>query len=85
MTTHRWMRTAVSRCGTLDIILVDGSEGLRSNWRASQARIEAHRAADLAKEFTWEESDYIDSKWATDTLRSQRYSCAECADPLDLD
>jgi hypothetical protein len=25
MATHRWVRTAVSRCGTLDIVLVDGA------------------------------------------------------------
>jgi len=85
MATHRWMRTAVSRCGTLSIILVDGSEGLRSNWRASQARIEAHRAADIAKGFTWNPEDYVTSEWAAQTLRRQRFSCWVCADPLDLD
>jgi hypothetical protein len=85
MATHRWVRTAVSRCGTLDIILVDGSEGLRSNWQASQARIAAHRAADLAKGFTWDEDDYVTIEWVGQTLRRQRFSCAECADPLDLD
>ena len=85
MATHRWMRTAVSRCGTLDIILVDGSEGLRSNWRVNQARIDAHRAADLAKGFSWDPEDYVSSEWVAQTLRRQRYSCWACADPLDLD
>ena len=63
MATHRWLRTVVSRCGTLDIILVEGSEGLRNNWHVSQTRIDAHRAADLAKGFTWDEPDYVDAKW----------------------
>ena len=46
--------------------------------------IAAH-AADLAKGFTWDESDYVTSEWAAQTLRRQRYSCWACADPLDLD
>ena len=25
MATHRWIRTVMSRCGTLDIVLVNGS------------------------------------------------------------
>ena len=85
MATHRWIRTVVSRCGTLDIILVSGSEGLRNNWHASSARIEAHRAADLAKGFTWDEADYVTSRWVGEALRRQRHSCAMCAEPLDLD
>ena len=85
MATHRWLRTVVSRCGTLDIILVEGSEGLRNNWHVSNTRIEAHRAADLAKGFTWDEPDYVDAKWVGETLRRQRHSCWACAEPLDLD
>ena len=54
MATHRWLRTAVSRCGTLDIILVEGSEGLRNNWHVDESRIEAHRVADLTKGYTWD-------------------------------
>ena len=85
MATHRWLRTVVSRCGTLDIILVEGSEGLRNNWHVSQTRIDAHRAADLAKGFTWDEPDYVNAKWVGETLRRQRHSCWACAEPLDLD
>jgi hypothetical protein len=85
MATHRWLRTVVSRCGTLDIILVNGSEGLRSNWRVNETRIESHRAADIAKGFTWEPSTYVDANWVADALRRQRHSCWACGDPLDLD
>ena len=46
MATHRWLRTAVSRCGTLDIILAEGSEGLRSNWHVNEARGDAADAFD---------------------------------------
>jgi len=75
MATHRWLRTAVSRCGTLDIIFVEGSEGLHNNCHVNEARIEAHRVADIAKGFTWDVPDYVDSKWVSDTLRRQRFSC----------
>ena len=85
MATHRWLRTVVSRCGTLDIILVDGSTGLRNDWRVNESRIEAHRVADRAKGYTWDLDAYVNSQWVGDTLRRQRYSCAECGEPLDLD
>ena len=41
--------------------------------------------ADIAKGFTWDVPDYVDSKWVADTLRRQRFGCWACADPLDLD
>ena len=85
MATHRWVRTVVSRCSTLDIILVDGSEGLRNNWAVSTAHIDGHRAADATKGFTWDEADYVNALWVSETLRRQRFSCAECAEPLDTD
>ena len=85
MATHRWLRTVVSRCGTLDIILVEGSEGLRNSWQVNQSRIESHRVADNAKGYTWDTPDYVDVKWVSDTLRRQRHSCWSCGDPLDID
>ena len=85
MATHRWIRTAVSRCGTLDIVLVDGSEGIRHSWHSSEARIEVHRVSDLGKGYTWEHDDYVTTKWVGETLRRQRYSCWACSEPLDLD
>ena len=85
MATHRWVRTAVSRCSTLDVILVEGSEGVRSNWRANASPIEAHKAADRAKGFKWDPAAYVTREWVADKLRSQRYSCWACSEPLDLD
>ena len=85
MATHRWVRTAVSRCSTLDIVLVDGSEGVRGNWRANLARIEAHKAADRARGFVWAADAYVDRAWVEGKLRSQRYSCWKCSEPLDQD
>ena len=85
MATHRWMRTVVSRCSTLDIVLVDGSEGLHNNFAVNTARIAGHRTADTAKSFTWDDADYVDGAWVGETLRRQRYSCGECSEPLDAD
>ena len=85
MATHRWVRTAVSRCGTLDIVLVEGSQGVRSDWRVTSSRIEAHKVADRAKGFVWDPAAYVAREWVADKLRSQRYSCWACSEPLDLD
>ena len=51
MATHRWLRTAISRCSTLDIILVEGSQGVRNDRIRAEARIALHRADDTAKGF----------------------------------
>jgi hypothetical protein len=85
MATHRWLRTAISRCSTLDVILVEGSGGVRNDRIKAEARVALHRADDLAKGFVWAEPDYVTAAWASDTLRRQRYSCAECSEPLDQD
>src|SRR4051794_29747701 len=48
MATHRWIRTVMSRCGTLDITLVKGSQGVVSNFVDLSRRIAGHRVADKA-------------------------------------
>jgi len=63
MATHRWIRTVMSRCGTLDIVLVNGSEGMSSDHVDINKRIAGHIAADAAKEFKWERKDYITNEW----------------------
>jgi hypothetical protein len=85
MATHRWVRTAVSRCSTLDIVLVTGSNGVRNNWHGSELRIKAHQAADLDKGYVWDPAAYVTAKWVGEALRQQRYSCAACYEPLDTD
>ena len=51
----------------------------------NEARIEAHRVTNIDKGCTWDIPDYVDSKWVSETLRRQRFSCWACTDPLDLD
>jgi hypothetical protein len=85
MASHRWARTAVSRCSSLNIILVTGSVGMRSNAINIAGRIAGHVASDEAKKFTWELNDYVTPAWATATLKLQQYACSECSEPLDED
>ena len=85
MADHEWVRTAVSRCGTLDIILVNGSTGLTTNFIDIGKRLAGHLAADRAKQFVWDEKDYITSEWIKNRLSSQHSSCSLCREPLDID
>ena len=85
MATHRWIRTVMSRCTTLDIVLVNGSEGVQPNYIDIQKRIAGHIAADKAKEFSWDTSSYITTEWVKNQLKMQRSSCYVCAEPLDED
>ena len=85
MATHRWIRTVMSRCGTLDIILVNGSEGVQANYINISNRLMGHVIADKAKQFTWDADNYISVTWIKQQLRAQRSSCYTCAEPLDED
>jgi len=85
MATHRWMRTVVSRCRTLDIIIVTGSGGVTASKVDISSRIAGHTAADLAAGFVWDPADYVTNEDVTAKLRRQRYSCHACAEPLDID
>jgi len=85
MASHRWIRTVMSRCGTLDIVLVNGSGGVQSTHIDTNKRIAGHIAADAAKEFKWEQKDYITNEWVRNRLHTQQYGCYSCRDPLDTD
>ena len=83
MATHRWIRTVMSRCTTLDIILVNGSEGAQPNVIDIYKRIAGHIAVDKAKKFTWDSEDYVTPEWVKKQLRLQNSSCYSCVEPLD--
>ena len=73
----------MSRCGTLDIILVNGSEGVQPTRIDISKRVAGHVAADKAKHFSWDAENYITVEWVKKQLRLQRSSCYACAEPLD--
>ena len=85
MATHRWIRTVMSRCGTLDIILVKGSKGVRGRQTDIFMRVVGHTVDDRAKEFVWDDEQYITTDWVKKQLKKQRWSCYSCGDPLDAD
>ena len=85
MASHRWMRTVVSRCRTLDIIIVANSGGVRMRNVDIKSRIAGHTAADTTAGFVWDAADYVTVEDVTAKLRRQRYSCHACAEPLDQD
>ena len=85
MATHRWIRTVMSRCGTLDIILVKGSEGVRGRQTDINVRVASHKLADRKNEFTWDDEQYITTEWVKKQLKKQRWSCYSCGDLLDAD
>ncbi len=85
MATHRWMRTVVSRCRTLDIIIVTNSSGVRMRNVDVKSRIAGHTASDTAAGFVWDPADYVTAEDVMAKLRRQRYGCHACAEPLDQD
>jgi hypothetical protein len=82
MADHRWMRTAVSRCSTLDIVLVQHRRAPRARAADVAARIESHRIADDRRDFAYNPSDYVNADWVATTLAEQRGQCAECLGDL---
>lgn len=91
MATHRWVRTAVSRCSTLAITFVVREEvppatdrdNLLNAARRSGYAIERHASSDRARGFEWEAADYVDPEWVVATLQTQEYMCVGCRDGLE--
>ena len=84
MATHVWLRTAVSRSTTCDVVLVDTPA--RQRYPAAghiAARIANHRATDIGKGMAFEEADYVAPDWVRDQFKRQRFACAGCQEPID--
>jgi hypothetical protein len=81
--SSRWLRTVVSRCGTLDIVLVDGGRHEAvSAARIAQA-IPSHVASDHARGFVWDAADYVSAAWVIERLGVQGGRCQGCSEALD--
>ena len=86
LATARWLRTAITRCKTLDIILVTFQQN--PCYMASQTlqrRISNHVIVDQRKGRAFNSKDYVTEHWAREKIKAQGYSCAVCLEPLDLD
>ena len=83
MATHTWLRTAVSRSTTCDVVLVDGAARQRfPEVFQIDARIALHRQTDTAKGFAWDEDAYVTSAWVRARFEQQRFACA-CGEAVD--
>jgi hypothetical protein len=83
MATHTWLRTAVSRSTTCDVVLVDGAARQRFPALAHvEARIALHRQADTGKGMVWDEKDYVTPAWVRARLEKQRFTCG-CGEAVD--
>lgn len=82
---YRWFRTAISRCSTLDIVIVTGSQMNDFDYDGVKRRIAGHQAADKAKGFEWNKKNYVNADWVKERLLKQRYQCyhQECRKALD--
>ena len=84
MATRVWLRTAISRSTTCDVVLVDALA--RRRYPAAghiAARIANHRATDAARGMAFEEEDYVTPGWAREQFRRQAFACAGCQEPID--
>ena len=85
MASARWLRTAITRCRTLDIILVTYVDPLRVPERVVQQRIRNHKNEDARKQRTLTPDEYVTFEWAQQEIKLQNYTCAVCQSPLDKD
>ncbi len=75
----RWMRTAISRCRTLNIVLVNHTNtNAHTSYASVERRIEGHKQADTEKKFHYDLQDYVTKEWVIGKLKKQRYACAVC-------
>jgi len=85
MATARWLRTAITRCQTLDIVLVTYKNPTRLSKRVVRKRIELHLKTDEEKGRAFNAKNYVSVDWAIAKIRSQGYACATCLESLDMD
>ena len=86
MATARWLRTAVTRCQTLDITLVKYKDPMRVPKRIIENRIRNHIQADTKSNRTFTlDANYVSFSWARQQIILQSYACAVCQSPLDKD
>ena len=81
MADHRWVRTAVSRCSTLDIILVRHPARARTPFDINN-RLASHYRADMNHGFAVSVRDYVSSEWVRTQLERQGCACAQCGEDL---
>lgn len=82
--TARWFRTAITRCRTLDIVLVTHDDLMRLSKRKIQARINEHKYVDREAGHPFDDKDFVTVDWALRRVESQRYICP-CGEALDGD
>jgi hypothetical protein len=84
MATHRWVRTAVSRATSMNIVLVDSVKTvLAVSDDLVAGRIAGHAAADAAKGMAYEDKDYVNPEWVHAQFRKQGWGCGECGGSLE--
>ena len=83
--TARWLRTAITRCQTMDITLVTFRNPCHMSHRVIRQRIKNHVIADKKKGRTFNIEDFVTEEWARKKIKMQGYNCAVCLEPLDLD
>ena len=81
MVNHCWVRTAITRCSTLDIIIVNGSRMEMPKTSLIEDRIKNHKEYD--RKFKYEEKDYVTKDWVNEKLKKQRFQCAFCHKAID--
>jgi hypothetical protein len=85
MATHRWVRTAVSRATSMNIVLVDSPVQAAPvvSGTLVAGRIAGHAAADAVKGMAYEAKDYVNLEWVLAQFRKQRWGCGECGGSLE--
>jgi hypothetical protein len=83
MVNHCWVRTAITRCSTLNIVIVNGSKMNMPTTSKIEKKIKEHEEYD--RKFKYDEKDYITPDWVKERLKKQRFQCwnSTCRKPID--
>ena len=86
MASPRWLRTAITRCRTLDITLITYDDPMRIPKRVIEKRIKNHIQADRKNDRAFKlDANYVTFEWAQQEIKLQNYTCAICQTALDKD
>jgi hypothetical protein len=82
--SYTWVRTAVSRATTLDIVIVSGSGGGRISKTLVDAKIMQHAKYDKEHGHDLHEmkNSFISFDWVKYKIKYQQFACHTCSAPL---
>jgi hypothetical protein len=80
-----WIRTAITRASTLDVLIVDDNIEEKKRRKYFRRKIEGYRGQDHLANRPWTEKEYITIEWIEQEFKKYNARCSKCCEGLSYD